>query len=53
MQNQLKLFIQIYMKKISLGSKCEMKTEVDTGCVEHQYTNFGYNNLGMPKPNLK
>ena len=39
--------------KNSFGSKCEMKTEVDTGCVGHQYTNFGYTNLGMPKPNFK
>ena len=28
-------------------------TGVDTGCFQHQYTDFGHTNLGVPKFNLK
>ena len=30
-----------------------MFSRVDTGCFQHRYTNFGHNNLGVPKFNLK
>ena len=28
-------------------------TGVDTGCFQHQYTDFGHTNLGAPRFNLK
>ena len=47
-------FMSYYKRKIFIYQEIRQKLPgVDTGCFQHQYTDFGHTNLGMPKFYLK